>query len=193
MNKMIFSQKEIKDLAKAWIIISLIFTIAFGARTLDLKNLFLFIISGVTVGLGFLLHELAHKYFAQKYKCWAEFRSFDSMLFIALLLSFIGVIFAAPGAVMIRGNINTRKNGIISLAGPVTNVVLGVLFILIALIPGFKLMGSLGAQINFFLALFNMIPFAIFDGAKVWKWNKQVYIITVVVAFVLLSSLKFIV
>jgi Zn-dependent protease len=29
-----------------------------------------------------------------------------------------------------------------------------------------------GAAINAFLALFNLIPFSIFDGRKVYTWNR---------------------
>ena len=36
--------------------------------------------AGVTVGSGFLIHELCHKVVAQRYRCWAEFRSDDKML-----------------------------------------------------------------------------------------------------------------
>jgi Zn-dependent protease len=36
--------------------------------------------------------------------------------------------------------------------------------------------------INSSLALFNLIPFGIFDGAKVLRWNKYVWIGAVIVA-----------
>ena len=43
-----------------------------------------------------------------------------------------------------------------------------------------------GVIINITLALFNMIPFGIFDGRKVWDWNKPVYIGMVIATLVLL-------
>jgi len=42
------------------------------------------------------------------------------------------------------------------------------------------------------LALFNMIPFAIFDGAKILRWNKVVYGAMVAVSFILLNVPPFI-
>ena len=188
--RMKFSKKEIKDLVKAWIIISLIFTIGFGAKELALKSLIIFAMAAFTVGLGFLLHELAHKFVAQRFKCWAEFRSFDQMLGIALLLSFFGFIFAAPGAVMIRGRVDSRKNGLISVAGPIINIILGIIFIIISFSSNkiISMIASYGAEINLFLAIFNMIPFFVLDGAKVWKWNKIVYFITIGVAGLLLFA-----
>ena len=79
-----------------------------------------------------MLHELAHKFVAQKYGCVAEFRAFDQMLMLALGLAvLIGVIFAAPGAVMISGMVTRKENGYISVAGPLTNYILGVIFLLL--------------------------------------------------------------
>ena len=84
------------------------------------------------MGLGFLLHQLAHKFVAQKYGCVAEFRAFDQMLYLAVGLAFfVGFIFAAPGAVMIRGYVDRRKNGIISIAGPAVNIMLAVIFLIL--------------------------------------------------------------
>jgi len=184
-----FSRREITDLLKAWIVVSIIFSIAFGAKSLNIESFRLFGISAITVGIGFLLHELAHKFVAQKFRCWAEFRSFDQMLGIALLLSFFGFIFIAPGAVMIKGKVDKRKNGLISIAGPVTNIILGIFFITLSFLFSNKLLKNItdyGAEINLFLAIFNMIPFLMLDGAKVWKWNKFVYLTTVIVIIFLL-------
>ena len=56
------SDVEIKDISKAWFAISLAFGIVLGGLTV--KFFTTFIISAIAVGLGFLLHELSHKYFA---------------------------------------------------------------------------------------------------------------------------------
>ena len=116
------SEKEKKDIIKAWIAISIAFAIALNGLRSGFSQAF--IIAALTVGVGFLLHELAHKLVAQHYGCWAEFRSFDQMLFFAILLSFTGIIFAAPGAVMISGHVTNDRNGKISAAGPITNFIL---------------------------------------------------------------------
>ena len=93
----------------------------------------MFLISLFTAGIGFLLHELAHKFVAQYYGCEAEFRSMDQMLYFAVGLSlFVGILFAAPGAVMIAGGVTRKENGIISVAGPLTNYVLAGIFYLIS-------------------------------------------------------------
>ena len=181
------SKKEIQDIFKAWIAISIAFAIVLRS---SFDNIFLsFILSAITVGIGFLLHELAHKAMAQKYGHRAEFRSFDSMLILAIIFSFFGFVFAAPGAVMIPGNLSKKKNGIVSLVGPLTNLILALLFLAISVIvtSGFlNLIGNYGFRINTWLAVFNMIPLWNFDGKKVFDWNKAVYFVFVVVALIFL-------
>lgn len=178
-----FSSIEIKELLKAWIAVTLAFTILFLDEATVSSIVALFVISLFTVGIGFLLHELAHKYFATKYGCWAEFRADNKMLLVMLAMSFFGFIFAAPGGVFIRGRVDVRKNGIISLAGPMTNIVLACLFLVLAYL-GLPFM-RYGFTINGWLALFNMIPFYGFDGQKVLAWNKVVYFSTSLVCVLL--------
>ena len=177
-----FSGQEKQDLLKAWIAISLAFAILRGGI---LSYIFLayFIISLLTVGIGFLLHELAHKFVALHFRCRAEFRADDRMLVFAVVSSFLGFVFAAPGAVMIQGNVTAEKNGKISLAGPAANLALAVIFLagfLLVQKPGI-IPGVLyeGFHINSLIALFNMLPFMNFDGAKILRWNKAIYVGTV--------------
>ncbi|MFH1396380.1 MAG: metalloprotease [archaeon] len=194
------SKIELIDILKAWVVLSLAFAIVLAPNFLgfdislfrggfsSLSNIFTFqflIIFGIslfTAGLGFLFHELAHKFVAQKYGCVAEFRAFDQMLYLALGLAVvIGFIFAAPGAVMIAGHITRKENGIISLAGPLTNYTLAGIFLgLLFLFPTLSKIFSIGAFINMFLGLFNMIPFGNFDGKKILYWNRYIWLAMVV-------------
>lgn len=186
------SETELKDLLKAWVAISIAFAIALSHT---LSGFYAkFVIASLTVGIGFLFHEMGHKIVAQRYGCFAEFRSFDNMLLLAIAMSFFGVIFAAPGAVMISGRVNKIKNGKISAAGPIVNLFLAVLFlalIFIQLPKLFKDIAYYGFIINSWLALFNMIPFWLFDGYKILRWSKLVYgvIIGIALGFMLLQNL----
>ncbi|MBI2144266.1 hypothetical protein HYU17_03905 [Candidatus Woesearchaeota archaeon] len=181
--RMKFSHVEVQHLVRAWIVISLAFAILQNRGfALTPKFLVAATISAVTVGVGFLLHELMHKYFAQKYGCRAEFRAFDFMLLLAFVMSFFGFVFAAPGGVFIQGNVNAARNGRISAAGPMTNVVLAALFIGLKLLAGAAFpsqlllsVASYGASINAWLAVFNMLPFMGLDGSKVLFWNIKAY------------------
>ncbi len=186
-----FSKREINDLIFAGAMISLAFAILLAGGYNAIINfnqnlILLFIVSFFTAGIGFLLHELMHKYIAQRYKLWAEFVAFRGMLWLALLFSLFGFIFAAPGAVFIKGLITREKNGKISLAGPMTNITLSVLFLLglfvFSRIELLNIVFIVGLKINSLLAAFNMIPLMPFDGAKVIAWNRGIYWITMIVA-----------
>jgi len=182
-----FSIEELKDLLKAWLAISFIFAVLFhDGFAFSLKFLSLFLISGFTVGIGFIFHELGHKLMAQHYGCYARFKSFDFMLVVAILLSFLGFVFIAPGAVMISGPIGKKRSGIISLFGPLMNILLALIFLLLFFTSQFKFFSSIGFLINSWLALFNMLPFPIFDGRKILYWNKWIYALMVIVAVALL-------
>jgi len=169
--------KEFLDLVKSWFVISLIFSI------FQTPFFLIFLLSSLTVGLGFIGHELMHKLIAKRYGAWAEYRSDDKMLMMSLLISFTGFIFIAPGAVIIRGKKLTKKqNGLISLAGPLTNINLSLIFLYVSnYLPFF----SYGYVINAWLALFNLIPFGNFDGRKVFDWNKTVWVIFLLISIFL--------
>jgi Zn-dependent protease len=208
-----FSHVEIRDILIAWIALSAAFTIAitggvlggFSSRltvivngasaSLSLEATFLLAL--VTIGVGFVLHELMHKFIAERYGFNAEFRMWLRGLGLALFSAlFFGLVFAAPGATYIMGaGISKRENGIISLAGPLTNVAIALIFLPLLLVnTGSTIIqeaGYLGSYFNFFLAGFNMLPIFVLDGAKVWHWNKLYWaavfipIALVVLAFLL--------
>ena len=183
------SETEVRDLIKAWIAISIAFAILLR-ESMPSSFYLTFITTSLTVGIGFLLHELGHKVVAQRYGCLAEFRSFDNMLIFAVVMSFFGFVLAAPGAVMISGKISRNKNGVISAAGPLVNLALAVIFFGLALShPSglLKIIASYGFLINSWLALFNMVPFWLFDGYKVWKWNKIAYFSIAGLAFLFVA------
>ena len=183
------SETEIRDIIKAWAAISVAFAILLSKPIFSADFYEKFIIASLTVGIGFLFHEMGHKITAQRYGCFAEFRSFDNMLILAIAMSFFGIIFAAPGAVMISGHVSKPKNGKISAAGPVVNLILALIFLALTFInlPNlFKTIAYYGFIINSWLALFNMIPFWLFDGYKILKWNKIVYASIVSFAFMLM-------
>ncbi len=184
------SDVEINDLLKAWLIISLAFTILLNGFAFNLGTLLILFLSAITVGTGFLFHELAHKLVAQQYHCWAEFRSDNTMLLLALFSSMLGFIFAAPGAVVIYGpHITKRENGIISAAGPLTNFILASIFLALLFFPHafVQAIASYGFRINTWIGMFNMLPFFIFDGAKIFHWNKMVWGSMLILGLVLFS------
>lgn len=189
-----FSQAEIVDLIKAWLATAIAFAIYFSAGKLSETTfagfIILIAIAAVTAGIGFLLHELMHKYAAHRFGVHSEFHSNDGMLVFMILLSFFGIIFAAPGAVYILGGVTRKENGIISLAGPATNMGLALLFLPLVLAsnPILAAVGSYGMFINAFLGAFNLIPFFGLDGQKVLAWHKGWYFASLIVAGILVVA-----
>lgn len=191
----VFSEIEIRDVLIAWFALGVAFFLAETGAVFDLgsitansrflypilgKNYYptasqIFLISLFSVGPGFVLHELSHKFVAEHYGFWAEFRMWPIGLVIALATSVLGFIFAAPGATYISGsNISESENGIISVAGPLTNVAVAVVFLPVLLLGSgvWEVLGFVGLYINLFLATFNMLPIMPLDGAKVFRWSK---------------------
>ena len=142
------------------------------------------ILAGLTVAftLSFLLHEVAHKFSAQHFRMWAEFRLTMQGALLTLVSVFLPPPFKiiSPGAVMIVGSGKRESVGKIALAGPITNILLSTGCILIGTVT--QDLFWFVAFINAFLAVFNLIPFGVMDGLKVFKWNKVVWILAFAIA-----------
>jgi len=183
-----FTGRELRDLALAWLALGVAFALFLDRRALlaavrspgaeaTVVVLTSLARALITVGIGFLLHELAHKAVAVRFDQIAEFRADYNMLGLAIVAGFAGFLFAAPGAVYHQGRITDRENGLIAIAGPLTNVALAALFFPLALLPGFLgSVGNLGVLVNVLLAAFNMIPFGPLDGRTVLAWSTAVYV-----------------
>jgi Zn-dependent protease len=137
----------------------------------------------------FLSHELAHKAVAKQYGLWAEFRiSLLGAAFTIMTIALNLIRIVSPGAVNIVGAADRKIIGITALAGPLTSIGLGgVLLSFSILFPGGPndlLLSS--ASIAVWIAVFNLIPLGIFDGAKVFMWNKTAWAISFVVSIALM-------
>jgi Zn-dependent protease len=188
-------RRERIDLLIAWLAIAIAFSLLPIRRQFEVTGrvdpvtaVLFFAVSLLTVGVGFVVHEMAHKFTAMHFGYWAEFRKDNQMLLIAVVLAaFAGVVFAAPGATVIYGDrIDKRQNGLISAAGPATSLALALVFLVLYLLPLGSLVqyiGLSGFQINAMLAAFNMLPVSVLDGRKVLAWNVAVFAVLIVAAF----------
>ena len=187
-SKLGFSKYEKKQIIESIGFLTIAFTLALSnglSVVLEKPNVFIgkLPLAFAAVMTGFLLHELAHKWMAQQYGCWAEYRGNRNGLYFALLMSTFGFLLAAPGAVMVSGRITDRQNGIIAAVGPITNIIIALvafpIYILTAGLDGpLSLIGELTrflVIINLILAGFNMIPIQPLDGSKIIFWDKRAY------------------
>jgi len=184
-----YSTIEVRDIAVSVAVLSVAFSIMFLRRGSDIAVLELIGISAVIVCTSFVIHELSHKFVAQRFGAWAEYRMYPFGLMLALMLSFMGVIFAAPGVVYINGNITKEMNGKISAAGPASNIAVGVFAVALAYSTDGLLSSVfwIMASINAFFAVFNMLPITPFDGSKIYRWNVAVYLLMLAAAVALLA------
>jgi len=207
-----FSQRELRDLTVAWLALGVAFTLLLERElvaALDLDGNIgglnpsvvaeTLTISLLTVGVGFLLHEIAHKVVAVRFGQVAAFRADYRMLGFAIVGALVGFLFAAPGAVVHRGRLTMKQNGLIALAGPVTNLLLSVVF----LVPFFVVLATgtsgfladlatRGLQINLLLAGFNMLPFGPLDGRKIRAWSTLVWAVVAIPSLVLAVGALFV-
>ncbi len=192
-----FTKNEVRDLIIAFIVISFAFAIA--NVQFDLHGIISILpIVMVGVGIGFLLHEIGHKYVAMKYGYRAEFEVWPLGLVIAIVTAFIGWVFAAPGSANIYAeNMTDEINGRISVAGPMANMALAIIFIVIAaliypltsysvIFHLIFLICTVGFSVNSFLAAFNLLPLYTLDGTKVLKWSAKIWIIVFAIAAAML-------
>ncbi len=209
-----FSPFEQRDLLIAWLGLAVAFTLGLSGGLNLIKEFekispdmlaLTFIVAVVIVGLSFVLHEMAHKFTAMRYGYWAEFRKNTQMLLIAVVIAVVtGIVFAAPGVTLINTGgreMSKKERGVISVVGPLTNLILAVPFFCIMVagvmiggetigvftLPGFLFfLGMVGFQVNAMLAFFNMLPVGPLDGKKILSWNPVVFAALIAVSLLIL-------
>ena len=207
-SKMSFSNYEKEQLKESIGILTIAFTLALSNGLVPVMNnpsilLTELPLAFAAVMTGFLLHELAHKWMAQQYGCWAEYRGNKNGLYFALMMSVFGFLLAAPGAVMVSGKLTNRQHGIIAAVGPSTNIAIAIVafpFYIFTANIDIWIVGELARFliiINLILAGFNMIPVQPLDGSKIIVWNKAAYfgivggIITLAIAYWYMPTFSF--
>lgn len=182
-----FTRNEIRDLLISIVVLSFVFS-RFLVETFPI-TLFVVIIV-------FASHEiLGHKFVAQHYGFDAEYKMWPLGLFLGIITALLpgGFAIAAPGAVYISpykkgfafrvSHLTKKHYGIISLAGPLINIVLAISLLSLNFIYPLDLF-LLTARISFFLAFFNLLPIPPMDGSKIMNWNMSIWLIVTAVAFV---------
>jgi Zn-dependent protease len=192
------SSIELRDLLLSLVALVIAFSVLMNGKKIPGWEMIIIITVGV--GTGFLLHEMAHKFVALHFGYWAEYRANRMGLLIAVAAAFAGFIFAAPGAVMINkpnapqefymqdpfGQEELkrefrRETLWISLAGPMTNIVLTAFFFLALMLAPSNSTVAQAANfalfINLTLAAFNLIPLGPLDGKKIFDSNRTVWLL----------------
>lgn len=171
-----FSKTEVLHLAIATVLVTVVGMSFYGFK-LSWEFLTIFV-------SAFVIHELGHKFLAQFYRAWAEFRLllFGVVITAVSALPFFTIKFIAPGVVWVSGNLSLSRSGKVSWVGPLTNLAMGTGFLIAYLALAIMNYESqillIGTRFNGFIAFFNLIPFMGLDGQKIFGWNKLVWILT---------------
>jgi len=193
------ADREYIEIALSAIVLAVSFGIFFAGGAGGFSNLpLLFKLSAIsllTVSLGFILHELGHRFVAKRLGYIASYGMWWPGLLLSIATAFFSVIFASPGAVYIREKRSENRTleqaidnfGRISVAGPIMNLFLTVVFLLVGYAymhmhrfgvttSTLSIILYIGFTVNATLAAFNLIPFGFFDGQKIFRWNKLVWV-----------------
>ena len=199
------ASEELKNIVVADAVLILAFSLSLSGGISGLVSVggigyFLWLIPMVALGvtLSFVLHELMHKFVAQRFGAIAAFRRSDNGIMITLVTSLFGFLVGLPGATVIYAPHFTRKeDGYVSLAGPLANFVVFAVFFTAGslLFPHFSnnvmnvlsttrlsagayLQAALGFTvfISIYLAFFNMLPIFPLDGSKVFAWDLRIWL-----------------
>ncbi|MDP7141406.1 MAG: M50 family metallopeptidase [Candidatus Woesearchaeota archaeon] len=187
---MLFTLKELFDIIMMSLIVGYIFKDLFKTPTENYDPLKQYQSNSIiTENLKFaimvtapaiILHELAHKFAALYYGLEATFHAAYMWLGLGLILKFMnfGFIFFVPGYVSISCRtiacqITPLQSALIAGAGPFMNLLLWQIssFIIKHKKVNQKYLPLLliTSKINMFLFIFNMLPFFMFDGYKVFN------------------------
>lgn len=201
-----FSTMELTHIIISMIILSISFTFALtkssvlflmlGSHFDTIRFIQGLLFSFLGIATAFFFHELAHKLMAQKHGLWSEYRMYPKGLLFAFLLSFFtGFVFAAPGAVMFRGEARWFEEGRIAVAGPLANLLVAGFTLPFLVFFMFEVQGLLTQSIGFIcvinaiLAVFNLLPFGPLDGVTIVKWNPTIWSIMLILAAFILAFL----
>lgn len=152
--------------------------------------------SAVIIATAFLLHEAAHKFTARRFSMAAFYKMWPQGILIGMLFMILGIKFVAPGAIVVHPFRFARwgfrrsspgqagsEMGIISIAGPATNLLIAMISSLFS--------GFLFEQITFinaWLALFNLLPLPPLDGSKVLIWKPWIWGMCIALSLVLVFA-----
>ena len=114
-------------------------------------------------------------------------------VFLSLLSSFFGIVFAVPGFARVREekrlrwvrsepHLRPKHLGFIGSFGPVAFILLGVVSMAMASLTSFEVFSDV-AKMNFWMSLSFLFPYPYLDGGRLLMWSRIAWGLAVVTAF----------
>ncbi|MFY9750701.1 MAG: PKD domain-containing protein [Methanoregula sp.] len=172
------SAVEILVLEAAVIMVAVAFLLADRAA-LTLQMVLIYILVGA---VSVILHDFAHRYFANRYGHDTDIQFWGLGTVIMFLTAWLyGNAFAQSYRNIVERDEDaeeTRELGIEMVAGPVISIVLTLVFLFMVQFGGiWAIAGGLGFSINLITAVYSLIPISTMDGSAIWKWNRALYLV----------------
>ena len=193
-----FKEKEIKDFVLSIFSISTLFIISnLFSNTQFLNDLFIGLII-TTISLFTKIY--AEKRVAEKYDCNVVYNFEYNLFLISLLIGFLTggtIIFPIVGTITVISayytrlghkyvNITQREKGLINLSGPISNIILALISLILYPINNYFFQQLL--NLNVLMSVFSLIPAPPLEGSKVLWWNRLVWLITFLISLFLVFA-----
>ncbi|MEM2940043.1 MAG: GNAT family N-acetyltransferase [Thermoproteota archaeon] len=151
------------------------------------------------VAFSILAHELSQKLAASKLGLETTFKAWGSGILFSWLLALLSSVFPAYGSTYVkqldwRYDPEKDKTGIIFAIGPLVSLLLGFAFWAISSLMANSLLvvpATVGYVTNLLIVILNLIPIQaaggfVWDGRKIFKWNRTVWIMLIIATSVLI-------
>lgn len=153
----------------------------------------------LVVAVSLLAHELSQKLVANKIGLETTFKAWGSGILFSWLLALVGIVFPAYGSTYMkqldwRYDPEKDKTGVVFAIGPLISLVLCFAFWAISKLTAKSLLAVLatvGYVTNLLIVILNLIPIQaaggfVWDGKKILRWNKTVWIMLVITTSILI-------
>ncbi|MEM2087386.1 MAG: GNAT family N-acetyltransferase [Thermoproteota archaeon] len=152
------------------------------------------------IAVSLIAHELSQKLAASRLGLETTFKAWGSGILFSWLLALLGSVFPAYGSTYgkqldWRYDPEKDKTGIIFAVGPLVSLLLGFAFWTISNLTANSLImvpATAGYVTNLMIVILNLIPIQaaggfVWDGKKIFRWSKSVWIMLVIVTFILIT------
>lgn len=194
LSRSLMDLSESKSIAVTILAISLVF----GSEYLIIGEFIGFTIVSIIASVSIIIHELSHKYTAIYLGCYSRYvlHPFGLILTLISAIPFMPIKVIMPGVTLVSlytydPFVVKRVNGLTSSAGPLSNIVISLLAIVInglsySYIPLlWRTVLILMLRINSWIAFFNLLPIPPLDGSKVLVWNPVAWITLFILSIIL--------
>ncbi|ABN70576.1 peptidase M50 [Staphylothermus marinus F1] len=192
--------------ALSLIIASIVVSLVFGLGYLLSHEYIVFLIISIGAIIAMVPHELAHRWSARRMGCYSRYVLDPTGLLLTLITAIPIIPFKIimPGYTLVISHYydpveNKRINGVVSLAGPITNILFATIsfFIVVVCLKTMlctSIILSLAywtAILNSWVAFFNLLPIPPLDGSKIISWKPLLWIISFIFSIGLYITLQF--